>query len=206
MTVRNHYLAYRPLLAGVAIIAPPVNRLGTLGLFATSSDGGVWLVSAAHVLHPASGPVDDEVHQPLKEPGAKPIARTLTTHVDLALDVAAARLEPWIAYRQAALGVGTMKAVADPVAGMRVIKSGSASAVTEGVVTDVLPDRVTIEPIAGYPPGYNLCDSGDSGAAWLDVDSRRVVAIHRRGNDTGAERAIAAPARAALKALGLTTA
>ena len=134
------------------------------------------------------------------------MARTQVTHVDLVLDVAAARLEPWVAYRQASLGIGTIKSIVDAVVGMRVIKSGSASTVTEGVVADVQADRITIEPVTGYPPGYNLCDSGDSGAAWLDVDSRRIVAVHVRGNDTGSEVAYAALARAALKALALSVA
>lgn len=202
----NHYLAYRPLLGGTAILAESVGRMGTLGFFATSGDGNVWLVSAAHTLHPPSGPVAADVYQPIDGAGAKPVARTLTTHVDLALDVAAARLESHVKHRQACLGIGTMTSTVDAVVGMRVIKAGSASAVTEGVVSAVTSDLVTIEPIKGYPPGYNLCDSGDSGAAWLDVDSRRIVGVHVRGNDTGAEVAHAAPARAALKALGLTAA
>lgn len=209
MTVRNHFLGYRPLVGGIAILNPSVNRLGTLGFFARSADGAAWIVSAAHVLTVALNGlvVDGEpIHQPVVQPGAAPVAWSVAARTDLALDVAAARLDPAVGWVPAVLGIGRLEAPIAPTVGMRVMKSGMGTAVTEGVITAVAGDAVTVKPVAEFASGYNLCDPGDSGAPWIEQGTRKLVAIHVRGNDSGAETAHAIGAKAALLALGLVPA
>jgi len=50
VAVFNHHLPFRPLRAGVAVLNPIVNKIGTIGCIATSNGHDRWLVSCYHVL------------------------------------------------------------------------------------------------------------------------------------------------------------
>jgi hypothetical protein len=189
--MRNFQLAYRPLVGGIAIYNHAVGRLGTLGLIGRDAAGAFWLVSAAHVLV-GTGLDAERLYQPVLAPGAAPVAYTSRAHVRLSLDVAAARVDPTVA---AELRVLCAPPLAQPTAatvGMNVVKVGATTGVTEGVVT-AIGAMVRVEPRPSAPPGYNLTDGGDSGAAWLDAATGSPVAIHVAGNPTGREFSDAVP-------------
>ncbi len=199
--MRNFQLAYRPLVGGIAIYNHTVGRLGTLGLIGKDAAGALWLVSAAHVLR-GTGHDGEPIYQPVLVPGATPVAYTSVAHLDLALDIAAARIDAAVAAELRVLCGPPLTAPAAAVVGMKVIKVGATTGVTEGVVTAVAP-MVKVEPRPTAPPGYNLTDGGDSGAAWLDALTGSPVAIHIGGNPTGREFSEAVPIQA-IAGWGLT--
>src|SRR6267378_4382228 len=95
MPNNNHGLAYRPLIAGVAVYNPNVNEVGTLGLFATSDGTDRWIVSCYHVLarnSPTGGMTPfasgETIFQGSAHDGV--VARTDTSRADAILDCAAA--------------------------------------------------------------------------------------------------------------------
>lgn len=66
------------------------------------------------------------------------------------------------------LGIGTPTAPIPPATGMRVIKSGRSTEITEGIISSVTGGKVEITLRPGYPDAYALSEPGDSGAVWLD--------------------------------------
>lgn len=92
---------------------------------------------------------------------------TDATRTDRVLDCAAVRTT--LPTLDAVLGVGRVTAHLRPVRRMRVVKSGWMTGITEGRVRSVTGDLVTIERLADVPEDYQLSDSGDSGAVWLEV-------------------------------------
>ncbi len=203
--VRNHVQTFRPLRGGIAIMNGGVRFFGTLGFVATAGGGDRWLVSAYHVLVGKDRPaVDGEgIFQPAVGGPAEPVATTDAARSDQALDVAAALVAPGVDVTPEILGLGAVAGTVDPAPGMRVVKSGIASGVTEGVVVEVEASRTVIETLAGYPSKYELSSVSDSGAAWLEQSTRRVAALHVAGNDAGTEVAIGVPVARVLAALGL---
>jgi hypothetical protein len=207
--MRPPYLTYRPLRAGIAIINRAVDQYGTLGFFGQSPDGAVWLVSCYHVL----GRIDFSAFAPgetIFQPdyGTMPVAIAQMTAgwSAAALDCAAARMEAGIAVRNEVLGLGRINpAPAAPVIGMRVCKYGVATELTEGVITAVQENDVTIGLAAGFPEDYRLSATGDSGALWLEQGTMRPVALHKQGAPVGGdERAVGTAMDAVLAALHLT--
>lgn len=199
--MRNFQLAYRPLVGGVAIYNHTVGRLGTLGLVGKDAAGAHWLVSAAHVLV-GTGLDREPLYQPVLAPGAAPVAYTSKAHVDPALDVAAAKIDPAIAAELRVLCAPPLAAPKAAAVGMRVVKVGATTGVTEGIVTALAP-LIRVEPRPSAPPGYNLTDGGDSGAAWIEAATGSPVAIHIAANPTGPEFSEAVPL-AAIAAWGLS--
>lgn len=196
----NHKEAFRPLRAGVHVKGRANARAGTIGLFALDAAGARYLVTCRHVLEGPGGLVDgDDV---LQGAGTSDVvARASAAHASAGLDVAAARLIVQAACEPAAAGIGPWSAPAAPVVGQRVVKAGYATGVTEGVVDDVSGSDVRIVPPPGFPATYRLTATGDSGALWLDRDTRAAVALHRRGDAGSASLAV--DVRAALAALSL---
>jgi hypothetical protein len=191
--VANHTRAFRPLRGGIAVMNANVRLLGTLGCIATSDGLDRWVVSAYHVLgRPSGTPLADgePVFQPAVGVAENPVAVTRRDRFDLALDAAAALVTPGVGAVGEVLGLGPVTGLADPTPGMRVVKSGIATGVTEGVVARVLGPRVEIEVPADFSFRYDLSDVSDSGAVWLDSATGRAVALHVAGNDTGVELAI----------------
>ena len=189
--VRNHARTYRPLIGGVGITSEGGSGAGTLGLIAYD-DSGAWIVSNYHVLcrtdlSPfANG---EGVYQCFIQAGDTPVARLVTGKASTALDCAAARIEPTIGAMSSILEVGSVTEYDDPMVGRPVIKSGLASGVTEGIITDVTGDRVRIETSPQFPSRYDLSNIGDSGAVWIDAESRKALVLHNRTQDGQVEAA-----------------
>lgn len=203
--VPNHCRMFRPLRGGVLIVNANVRVLGTVGLVATSDGHDRWLVTARHVLARTGGPPLQD-GEPVFQPGegAGPfVAVTRTGRADPDLDAAAALVIDGVEAVGEILGLGALAPVKDPAAGMRVVKSGIATGITEGVVDEVAGDRVRIRLPPGFPSKYELSDVSDSGAVWLEQATMAPVALHRAGEDTGVETATGVPLRRVLEALRL---
>lgn len=209
MQVRNAILKYRPLRAGIRIFQGTTGKPGTIGFFGKSADGKFWLVSCYHVLVRPPGwngapPQDGEaIYQPEVKPANK-IAAVDPSRADEALDCAAALLGAGIEAVPEILGLGSIGGSALPAVGMRVTKSGSATGVTEGIVRRIQGDTVRIEPLPGFPAGYELSQQGDSGALWMEQSTGAAVALHRKGETGQGEFAEATAIGPVLAALGLT--
>lgn len=204
MAAYNHSLCYRPLVGGIAILNPNVAELGTLGFVATADGADRWLVSCYHVLgrKDLSAFTDGEpIYQPVDDANQL-VARVATARADAQLDCAAARLEPGVAGSGAVLGLPAVVGVREPAVGLRVIKSGCITGVTEGVVTGVNTDTVSIGIPSGFPGDYELSREGDSGALWM-TEAGHGVALHRAGNAYGATSATGSRLSAVLAALQL---
>jgi hypothetical protein len=196
---------YRPLIGGVGVTAEGVGEAGTLGLIAYD-DSGPWIVSNYHVLCRAdlSAFTDGEaVYQCFMQPGDAPVARLVLGRASAALDCAAARVEPGVEVVDWVLDFGEIGGVAEPVEGRRVMKSGLASGVTEGIIREVSGERVRIEKWPRFPARYDLSNIGDSGSAWIDVETGMAVALHNRTQDGEVEAAFGFRMPAVMAALGL---
>jgi hypothetical protein len=207
MQANNHVRVFRPLRGGIAISNPRIDRLGTLGCVVTA-DGGAerWILTSYHVLgvREADDLQDGEpVFQVTSTTPPEVVARTRRDRSDAGLDVAAARVVDGVESVLEVLGIGPVTTAAEPAAGMRVIKSGVATGVTEGIIRRVDGTRVQIEMPPGFPSKYELSDVSDSGSLWVEVSSRAGVALHFGGNDVGVEKAFAVSLPHALQVLGL---
>jgi hypothetical protein len=183
MPLYNHKLSYRPLRGGVEIYNPVVDEVGTLGFIAQAREGGPgrWIVSCHHVLVGAPGRLpggDEPVCQPAK--ASKPVATLDLARLNAALDCAAARVMDGVEAVGEILGVGRLGAPVEPAVGMRILKSGIATGVTEGVIGAVAGTDVVIGIPCGFDANYELSLAGDSGALWVERETRRPVALHRR--------------------------
>jgi hypothetical protein len=157
-----------------------------------------YLISARHVLAGNRPRIGGLIRQP---DGSQDIA--VVERVSQKYDCAAARLREGQAYALEILHVGKLAAVGDPVEGMLVIKAGAATGVTEGRITRVQGAQVTIKPLADFPLEYQLSDTGDSGAAWVESETRAPVALHYSAQSGGESVAYAIPMPAALRELNL---
>ncbi len=201
----NYGLRYRPLRGGIAIFVPDVGRTGTLGLIAQDQEGEQWFVSCHHVLVAAgaSFPTGGNVYQPVGDTQDCAVAVLSEQHADPILDCAAAKLLPGIVGVPEVLGLGKLSAPMAPALGMRVLKSGVSTGVTEGVISHVDGDVVKIQVKGNYPKGYDLSNPSDSGSVWVEATSRSPVALHRAGEAFGISRAIATALPAVLARLSL---
>jgi hypothetical protein len=191
MPLPNHIKAFRPLRAGTYVLNPAAAEPGTLGWFATSNGADRWLVSCCHVLcRPNLGPsvAGEPVFQPTSD---APIVANVQLG-DITLDVAAALILPAVAIALEILNLPPIQAPAQPQVGMRVIKSGMATGVTEGIITAVnaATSQVEIELVSGFHPDYELSAAGDSGAVWLTRASCQPVALHTGLKLSGAAAAV----------------
>ena len=94
------------------------------------------------------------------------------------------------------LGIGTASAPIAPVPGMRVVKSGRSTEITEGVINTINGNTIEIKLHPDFPATYDLSDPGDSGAVWLEQESRAPVALHRAGTTSGPSFATTSDIRA----------
>ncbi len=205
MSSRNHALTDRPLQGGILIINPTNGRPGTLGAIATRTNADRYALSCYHVLGRAGGGAftdGEPIWQSLQTKGGTRVGQVFAADCAAQLDLAAARLDPAIATVGAIMGLGPLAAPTDPVAGMRLVKAGAVTGVTEGQVAGIQGNQVRIRRPAGYPTGYELCDFGDSGALWIDPETGAPVALHTGQAPNG--EAIALVLGVALAALQLT--
>lgn len=176
------------VLGGLPVANPRLKELGTLGFIATSDGTDRWLVSSYHVLcdslqtppaHFTMEPIVCRINQ--RRPPIT-VAILDSTRTDEALDAAAALIVDsesavgWI------LGIGAIDP--EPIGacvGMRVIKSGIATGVTEGIIRSSDTTASIEIQSCDLKAGQEICKQGDSGALWLDAATMRPVALHRSG-------------------------
>jgi hypothetical protein len=190
MLLSNHSRIFRPLRAGTYIYNPAAAEPGTLGWFATSNNVDRWLVSCYHVLcRPNFGAfvAGEPVFQPNSDAG---IIATVQLG-DPALDVAAALVSPGIKIELEILGLPPIQPPIAPQPGMRVLKSGMAIGITEGVITAVAQGQVEIDLVPGFPNDYDLSAPGDSGALWIERATGAPVAMHTGLKPSGVATAVA---------------
>ena len=195
----NAHLAYRPLRGGLYIFAETVDEEGTLGMVLADTASSLWLLTNHHVLSTMTGPnASDSIFQPNT---AAVIATVDPTRCNKELDCAAARLtEPAVAE---VYGLGKPRQPVAPAVGMRVVKFGAATGLTEGIITKIQYPRIEIGIPNGFEPTYELSSSGDSGSVWLELATRSVVALHIGGSNSGQRIAYATVMAEVLSALSL---
>lgn len=201
MSVANHRCPFRPLRAGTLIFQPDNNEAGTLGAILSTDGVDRWLLTCQHVLarRDATLVPSDRILQPDAANGV--IATLATVRSDQALDCAAVRLGIFAA--DEVLGIGTLTTRTAPAVGMRVIKSGWKTGVSEGRIRGVAGNQVIIERLPGYPHEYLLAAAGDSGAVWVEASTLAPVALHTREPAVGVHLALAVDFGAVLTALNL---
>lgn len=173
-----------------------VGQPGTLGMIVASA-GAPYLISARHVLAKNRPGIGDAICQPA---GAKAIA--IVDRVSAQLDCARARLVDGEVFTELEiLHIGILTTPRDPVEGM--IKTGAATGVTQGKVLRINGNEVTIKPLSDFPLEYQLSDTGDSGAIWVESQSHAPVAMHYSAQSGGASVAYAIPLPAVLRELQL---
>lgn len=202
MVFNNHRLVFRPLIAGTMISSAEVQRAGTIGCFATRGGPDCWAVTAGHVISKQRTPV-----VPVGQPNFADPSLIITKisqpalYAPAPMDIAAVQLRGNITVSRATLELGQWRGMAVPLVGMQVIKSGSATGVTRGVIRAVRLDEFEVSPDIGMPSGYLGYAHGDSGCAWISVETRDLIGIHVAQTQAGA--AIGVPIGRALTALGL---
>lgn len=182
----NHNATFRPLMGGIAIRNAVVGQKGTLGLIATSNGDDRWLVSCYHVLCRNGGTMPfnlvEEIVQPRSNGPESVVALVSEERANRILDCAAAAIiDPSNALGQI-YGVGRIGLPIFPQRGMRVIKSGAETGITEGVITKVSGEDVEI---AAPGPFLALCEPGDSGAVWIDADTMAPVVLNCQQGQPG---------------------
>lgn len=188
-----HSFGYRPLRGGIQVYNPLAGGVGTLGLVVTTDGDDRWIVSCCHVLcrKDLGAFTDSEpIYQPTDE-SENLVARVCAQKANAQLDCAAAKVENGICAVNEVLGLRPVTGISSPRVGMRVLKSGCATGVTEGMICQIRDDSVDIQPVQGFPSRYDLCQEGDSGAIWICAETGCAVAMHRAGNAYGGRTATA---------------
>lgn len=206
MAPQNHSEHYRPLRGGIVVVAATRQHFGTLGMVATHNGIDRWGLTCGHVLGPVGGPVPqgDFVFQPDNTAASFRVGATVAAKSNQTLDCAAFLIDAAITTSKEILGIGTPSALITPVAGMRVIKSGRSTEITEGVINTITGAVMEIKVHPDFPAAYDLSDPGDSGAVWFEMSSRSPVGLHRAGTTTGPSFATAVNISAVLASLGLS--
>jgi hypothetical protein len=202
--MNNADLLYRPLICGISLFNGRLGEPGTLGYFGRDPAGNTWLISAYHVLcNPTATPyaADEAIYQPAAVLGSYQVATTRSSRASSLLDCAAAQLDPLIACINAQFGLGPVSQPKAPALGMRVVKSGYATGVTEGLITQISGDSIRIEADPHFDNAYVLSAAGDSGSLWLEQDTRAPIALHL--GHASPRRADALNIQTALATLGL---
>lgn len=174
-----------------------VGEPGTLGMI-LSVGAVAYIISAKHVLAKGRPGIGDGICQSV---AANNIA--IVERVGGKLDCAAARIADALPYALEILHVGTTAVPRDPEERMRVIKVGASTGVTEGRITRIKGDEVTIEPLSDFPLEYELSDTGDSGSVWVERETRAPVALHYSAQSGGRSVAYAIPLPAVIRELEL---
>lgn len=208
-----------PMLGGVSVGNAWLAGAGTLGGKVVDRRGDQMLLSNWHVL---AGRWWIGNGAPISQPGRLDGGGTGYVVAYLARDAWRSRLDAAVATlavgsRQLVndqLEIGAVTGAATPAPRMRVTKSGRTTGVTWGIVSSILPGRMisyadglprTVRDIWAIEPelvGDRVSGRGDSGAMWLDADSRRAVGIHFAG-ESNPPRALAMGMPAVLDALAV---
>lgn len=200
-----------PVMPGVSISHASLTA-GTLGaIVRDATSGDTVLLSNWHVLHGAGGQIGDAIVQPGPYDDnrvfSNGIGRLLRSHLGLAGDCAIASVEGRrVDLAQLELGV-VINSVGKPDLGDVLAKSGRTTGVTYGQVSRVdalfkmpyedMPEQVIggfeIEPWAKrLPKDGEISKGGDSGSAWLAVDTKgqtttTMLGLHFGGDAEGSD-------------------
>lgn len=206
MSVRNTYSPYRPLLSGTAIYSGQVSELGTLGLIVRAvGTNQPRILTCWHVL------TGDNIHDidtgsaiyQGKLTQADIIASGSTAKGDKTLDAVSVEVIAGISVTARILNLGVSGPVKSPQVGMRLVKCGAGTGVTEGIVSAVNTPRFTISVDTGFPGKYELSQGGDSGAVWLEQGTLCPVGLHYGGETSGKQEARAVSLPTIFDVLGL---
>lgn len=194
------------LISGARILNGRTGSPGTLGFIGVGADGGLFLVSCYHVLgrlRGSSDPIGDR--EPIWQPGSESTSRmiglTNRQMMHARFDIAAAELLPGVHASADIETLGPIRGMASPREGMRVLKYGAETGLTEGFITSVSGTLVEIEAGSDAGDEYRLADHGDSGALWV-APNGAAIAMHFQGSD--GSRAFARPIEFVLSTLGLS--
>ena len=188
----------------ISVGSVPHLSTGTLGAFVRdTATGALCMLSNWHVL--CGGPeaaTEDEIAQPgpMDFNGGRTVAR-LERWLRLSeqFDAAVARLAADVASNGELFGTALRPAAtAAPALGMRLVKSGAVSGVTQGLVDGIAGSyRLDYTAFGDIPrwmegfrlvpdpqaPGKALSLEGDSGSLWVDQAGQRAVGLHFAGED-----------------------
>ena len=148
----NHTRTFALLRGGLAIHNPLSDSsvaggaYGTIGFIGTSDGEDRWVVSCYHVLCRKGEDFPKGANEPIFHPVSQirpsPVGFVTDERVDRALDCAAARvINPALSIGQL-LGAPLLEGPIEAQVGMRVIKSGAETGVTEGRITRVVSDQI----------------------------------------------------------------
>lgn len=190
---------FNPMRGGISISNALKFGYGTLGGQVVERETGVEMIlSNWHVL------VDSwsirpglPIYQPGQGDGGGAqytVARFTRHAMDQFIDAAVAELTGPRSLINEQLGLGPVTGVTQPVLGLIVTKSGRRTGVTSGVITGIDGRQVMtyagvqrvirhVVHIAGTPNGAQVSDKGDSGAWWLEQETRQAVGLHFAGSD-----------------------
>lgn len=191
--------AFNPLQGGISISNEWDYGYGTLGgVVRDRLTDDPMILSAWHVL--ASSPFTRpglRIFQPGVGDGGTlrhTVARFTRHAMNQGIDAAVATLEGNRATLKDAYEIGSVAGAVEPVIDMRLVKSGRASQVTQGMVSGVEGERPIwygglrrtirhIVHIMQTPEAGEVSRGGDSGSWWLEETTHRAAALHIAGND-----------------------
>jgi len=122
------------------------------------------------------------------------VARFTRHAMNQGIDAAVAKLEGYRSTLNEAYEIGSVAGAIEPLLDMRLVKSGRASQVTQGLISGVEGERPVwygglrrtihhIVHIMQTPEVGEVSRGGDSGSWWLDHATHKAAALHIAGND-----------------------
>ena len=190
---------FNPLQGGISISNEWEYGYGTLGgLVKDRLTGDRMILSAWHVLaYSAYTRPGLRILQPgLGDGGTSnnTIARFTRHAMSRGIDAAVAKLEGNRSTLNDEYEIGVVKGAIEPMIDMRLIKSGRASRVTQGIISGVEGEQPIwyggfqrkirhIVHIMQTPEEGEVSRGGDSGSWWLDFESHKAAALHIAGSN-----------------------
>ena len=207
------------LQGGISIGNERRNHFGTLGAWVVDRDDHdvSMILSNWHVLRSSwIAPDGLRIMQPGRLDGGQmsDVVATLTRDaMDAGLDAAVATLSGTRGLSVEQMELGPPRGVSKALPGMEVVKSGRASEVTRGRVTDfetvvkltydgILTVIRNVFVVEQTLPNSEISRGGDSGSLWLDDNTRNAVGLHFAGSDQP-ERGLAMDIRSVLNHLNV---
>ena len=203
-----------PLIGGISVGHPKVSA-GTLGAIVwDKTDCQVAILSNWHVLCGSTTcQVGDSIYQPGVFDGgtaADEVAKLKRFQLNNHMDAAIAGLTGRRPYVRDILEFNPIAGVESPRLGMKVVKSGRTTGLTEGIIDGVnmslslnygggtvqaFTDQIHIVPRPPWPNiDYEVSKGGDSGSVWINESNNKAVGLHFAGETTASpadEHAIA---------------
>jgi len=190
---------FDPLCGGISISNAWSYSYGTLGGFVKDrSSGDDLILSNWHVLAgTAYARRGLAIYQPGYGDGGRrshTIAYLERHAMNQNFDAAVARFNNARSWNNNQIDVGLVSGVTSPMIGMRVIKSGRGSQVTEGRIDGFdgdypiwyggFPRKIkNVYRIVPSVPTDQVSRGGDSGSWWLEESTMKAVALHFAGKD-----------------------